>query len=57
MAFDYKKECKELYAPKKGPSVVEVPPMRFVAVRGSGDPNEEDGAYQRAIWRVPSYSS
>jgi hypothetical protein len=23
--------------------------MRFVAVRGSGDPNEEDGAYQRAI--------
>lgn len=49
MAFDYKKEYKELYAPKKGPSVVEVPPMTFVAVRGSGDPNEEDGAYQRAI--------
>ena len=49
MAFDYKKEYKELYAPKKGPSVVEAPPMTFVAVRGSGDPNEEDGAYQRAI--------
>lgn len=49
MAFDYKKEYKELYAPKKGPSVVEVPPMTFVAVRGSGDPNEEDGAYQRTI--------
>lgn len=49
VAFDYKKEYKELYAPKKGPSVVEVPPMTFVAVRGSGDPNEEDGAYQRAI--------
>ena len=49
MAFDFKKEYKELYAPKKGPSVVEVPPMTFVAVRGSGDPNEEDGAYQRAI--------
>ena len=49
MAYDVKKECKELYAPKKGPSIVEVPPMSFVAVRGSGDPNEENGAYQRAI--------
>ena len=49
MAFDYKKEYKELYAPKKGPNIVEVPPMTFVAVRGSGDPNEEDGAYQQAI--------
>ena len=49
MAFDFKKEYKELYAPKKGPSIVEVPPMRFVAVRGSGDPNDAEGAYQRAI--------
>ena len=49
MAFDFKKEYKELYAPKKGPNIVEVPPMTFVAVRGSGDPNEEDGAYQQAI--------
>ena len=49
MAYDVKKEDKELYAPKKGPSIVEVPPMSFVAVRGSGDPNEENGAYQRAI--------
>ena len=49
MAYDVKKEDKELYAPKKGPSIVEVPPMSFVAVRGSGDPNEENGTYQRAI--------
>ena len=49
MAFDFKKEYKELYAPKKGPSIVEVPPMRFVAVRGRGDPNDAEGAYQRAI--------
>lgn len=49
MAFDFKKEYKELYAPKKGPSIVEVPPMHFVAVRGSGDPNDAEGAYQRAI--------
>ena len=49
MAFDFKKEYKELYAPKKGPSILEVPPMHFVAVRGSGDPNDVEGAYQRAI--------
>ena len=33
MAFDFKKEYKELYAPKKGPSIVEVPRMTYVAVR------------------------
>ncbi len=49
MAFDFKKEYKELYAPKKGPGIIEVPPVTYVAVRGSGDPNEEGGAYQQAI--------
>lgn len=49
MAFDFKKEYKELYAPKKGPGIIEVPPITYVAVRGSGDPNEEGGAYQQAI--------
>ena len=39
MAFDYKKEYKELYQPKSQPGLVTVPPMRFVAVRGQGDPN------------------
>ena len=49
MAFDFKKEYKELYAPKKGPGIIEVPPVTYVAVRGSGDPNEEGGAYQQAL--------
>lgn len=49
MAFDFKKEYKELYAPKKGPGIIEVPPITYVAVRGSGDPNEESGAYRQAI--------
>lgn len=49
MAFDFKKEYKELYAPKKGAGIIEVPPVTYVAVRGSGDPNEEGGAYQQAI--------
>ena len=49
MAFDYKKEFKEFYMPKGKPEIVNVPKMNFVAVRGSGDPNEEDGDYKRAI--------
>ena len=49
MAFDFKKEYKDLYQPKSKPSIVEVPPMRFLAVEGSGDPNEEGGAYKHAV--------
>ena len=49
MAFDFKKEYKEFYLPPRKPSIVRVPPMSFVAVRGAGDPNEEDGEYQRAL--------
>jgi hypothetical protein len=49
MPFDFKKEYKDLYQPKKKPQIVTVPAMNFVAVRGKGDPNEEGGAYQQAI--------
>ncbi len=49
MAFDYKKEYKEFYLPKQKPEIVEVPEMNYIAVRGQGNPNEKDGAYQQAI--------
>lgn len=49
MAFDYKKEYREFYLPKNTPSIVTVPEMRYLAVRGAGDPNEAGGAYQQAI--------
>jgi hypothetical protein len=49
MAFDFKKEYKEFYLPKKVPSIVMVPKMNYIAVRGKGDPNEEDGEYKNAI--------
>ena len=48
-AFDFKKEYKHLYQPQTTPSILTVPPLRFIAVRGAGDPNEPDGAYQRAL--------
>ena len=49
MAFDFKKEYKEFYLPKSVPSIVMVPKMNYIAVRGNGDPNEEDGEYKNAI--------
>lgn len=49
MAFDYKKEYKEYYMPKNKPEIVNIPEMNFIAVRGTGDPNEEGGAYKAAI--------
>ena len=49
MPFDYKKEYREFYLPPKAPGLIRVPEMRFAAVRGQGDPNEEGGAYQRAL--------
>ena len=49
MAFDFKKEYKEFYLPAAKPSIVAVPPMNYIAVRGQGDPNQEDGEYKAAI--------
>lgn len=49
MAFDFKKEYREFYLPKDRPSILEVPPIHYIAVRGQGDPNEEGGDYKKAI--------
>ena len=49
MPFDFKKEYKEFYMPKNVPSIVTVPKMNYIAVRGSGNPNDEDGEYKQAI--------
>ena len=49
MAFDYKKEYKEFYLPPKTPGIVTVPAINFLAVRGHGNPNEENGAYKQTI--------
>lgn len=49
MPFDFKKEYKEFYLPPAKPGIVDIPKMNYIAVRGKGDPNEEDGAYQSAL--------
>lgn len=49
MAFDFKKEYKEFYMPARKPSIVTVPKMNYLAVRGSGNPNAENSEYKNSI--------
>lgn len=49
MAFDYKKEYKELYTPKAQPAFIQVPPMNYMAVQGKGDPNAENSEYKESV--------
>lgn len=48
MVFDYKKEYKEFYLSKKT-AIVHIPKMNYIAVRGKGDPNDENGTYRQSI--------
>ena len=47
--IDYKKKYKELYQPKAQPAVIDIPQMFFIQVDGRGNPNEENGEYQKAV--------
>ncbi len=49
MPFDFKKEYKEYYLPKRKPQIVEIPKMNYLSVTGTGNPNEEGGEYQEAL--------
>ncbi len=49
MTFDYKKEYKEFYMPKNKPSIIEIPSINYIAIRGTGNPNEAGGDYQSTI--------
>lgn len=49
MAFDYKKEYRQFYMPDKKPAIIEVPEMNYLAVRGKGNPNDENGEYKKSI--------
>ena len=47
--IDFKKLYKEFYLPKNQPSIIEIPPTNYLAVRGKGNPNTEDGEYKTSI--------
>ena len=49
MPFDFKKEYKEFYMPKQVPAIITIPPMNYIAVSGTGNPNEENGEYKEAV--------
>lgn len=49
MPFDFKKEYKEFYMPPGKPGIVNIPKMNYIAVRGTGDPNSENGEYKESI--------
>lgn len=56
MAYDFKKEYRDLYQPGARPALADVPEMTFVAVAGAGDPNEVDGAYAQAMALLYGFS-
>ncbi|GGA80432.1 GyrI-like domain-containing protein [Ornithinibacillus halotolerans] len=40
--FEWRKELKEFYLPKKQPSKIEVPEMKFFTIEGKGNPNNSE---------------
>lgn len=46
---EYKKSEKELYFPKQEPSIINIPKMGFITIDGAGNPNKENGEYQKAL--------
>ncbi|MGE7666962.1 GyrI-like domain-containing protein [Ureibacillus composti] len=39
--FEWRKELKDLYLPKKQPTKIDVPEMKYFTIQGSGNPNGE----------------
>ncbi|MGN0642720.1 MAG: GyrI-like domain-containing protein [Huintestinicola sp.] len=46
---DYKKKYKDIYRPKINPSIIDMPPINYVAIEGFGDPNDKNGSYHNAL--------
>ena len=47
--LDFKKEYKQLYLPNNTPTLIDISEMNFVSVTGKGNPNDENGDYQKAV--------
>ncbi len=52
--FDYKKEYKDLYIPKRKPTLIDVPTMNFIMIDGQGVPGHKE--YQDAMQVLYSLS-
>jgi|HigsolmetaAR203D_1030402.scaffolds.fasta_scaffold01296_2 hypothetical protein len=53
---DYKKDYRHLYLPKAEPELLVVPPMKFLMIDGSGDPNGEQFARETEALYSLSYA-
>ena len=47
MKYEWRKNDKKYYLPKNKPEIIQVPPMKFFMLDGSGNPNEE--AFSEAV--------
>jgi len=47
--LDVKKNQKNLYSPSDEPHIISVPSMNFIMIDGSGNPNDEEGEYSKAV--------
>ncbi len=56
MKYEWKKQARELYLPKRKPEIVTVPSMRFFMLDGRGNPNSEDFADSIGVLYTLSYS-
>lgn len=48
MAFDFKKEYKNIYLPKEQPCIIDIPCIKYLMIDGTKDPNNNP-SYQEAI--------
>lgn len=46
MKHEYKKHEKDLYQPKNKPSLIDVPMMKYIALKGEGNPNSQAFAHK-----------
>ena len=56
MAVDFKKTLKHLYAPKNKPCIVKVDKANYIAVRGSGAPNDENSEYKELTQKSQNFT-
>lgn len=56
MKHEWKKEEKILYMPKQKPELVTVPKLKFLMIRGKGNPNSEDFAERVAVLYSMAYA-
>lgn len=47
--FDFREELPGLYDPGEKPALIDIPPMRFIAIEGYGGLYEENSAFMDAI--------